>query len=346
MLFVLNNNYKQIGKEAGQVGYYKNIYYVDLENIDIISEQLNYDQTLIHTESLYGNYQGKQIIGIKKDYHLFHTMNVLYGEVMIDPMEVVLNESAAYSYFGALDVVGKNITLNGYEYMVGGIVTDESYVRNFLNETSEIVYISTKRDFDFEYGKVEVYKSGNEIGVSYYDNFIQSSDKVDFLSLGKSQIQYTYFMLLPLLLCVLIIMLKKMFFHLKRVRDGYIRKHDEKYGFLILKETVHHEKKHIIWAIISCIGIIMIMVYLIRDVYFVETFLPDRLYELGDQIESLKLFTYSLIKPDFTRYIFESELLILHFNRWLMLIAFLYSCMISVKLFGYSKYIIDYKKKI
>lgn len=336
-LFALNSNFETIDKESQQVGFFKSIYFVDYLGIDAITEQLNYDQTLIHTESLYGMYQDKQLIGINKNYHLFHTLNVLYGEVNLESSKVVLNKSAAYNYFGSLDVVGKTITLNDFDYIVGGVVADEISIKKFLNETTEILYVSAEEKLDFEYGKVEVYKSNDEIGIPYYDYLIQTSDKIDFLSLGKSQSQYIYFMLLPLILVSFIILIKYTLCQLKIVRDRYSIERDKSYGFKIFTRTVKQEKMHIFWAVIASMGIVMIMVYLVRDIYFVETYLPNRLYKLGDYIESLKLLVHSLIKPDFSKYIFETDLLILHCNRWLMLIGFSYSCIISVMFYSYNK---------
>lgn len=333
ILFLVHSYYFTVSNDCGQVGFFRDIYFVKSERISAISEKLNADETLIHTESLYGEYDSVPIIAVDDNYQIFHTKNVLYGEMLIDSSEVVFSESVAYKYFGAIDVVGQTFLMNKKDYLVVGVIADESHIKKFLNTSKGNILVSQNKveNFDFDYGKIEIYKSRDEIGLSYYDFFIHPDDKVDFLSIGKSQIQNTYIILLPLLLTILIIFINYIYLELQVLLKGYDMQLQTQYSKQAIYLTLLSNRRGIIKIVVSLIGILFVSLYLFRNIYIPEAYVPSKLYELEGYVASFKLALHNLIKPNFIKYSFESDMLILHISTWLTLIGFVYSLILSVK---------------
>ncbi len=64
------------------------------------------------------------------DYFIFHPMKLLYGSYFLNddsnPMGIVIDRNLAWKLFGAENIVGMTVTINGEEFVVTGVSEPES----------------------------------------------------------------------------------------------------------------------------------------------------------------------------------------------------------------------------
>ena len=66
-----------------------------------------------------------QIIGVGGDFFQFHPLNMISGNVFsendISKDRVVLDENTAWTLFGAYDIAGKTVTIEGRQFVIAGV---------------------------------------------------------------------------------------------------------------------------------------------------------------------------------------------------------------------------------
>lgn len=84
--------------------------------------------------------------GVSKDYFLFHPLKLLSGTYFTSSDEVddgiILDELTAWKLFGAIDVAGLPVQINGNTYLVRGVVRNaEGHFSTASEETEPVIFV-------------------------------------------------------------------------------------------------------------------------------------------------------------------------------------------------------------
>jgi hypothetical protein len=84
--------------------------------------------------------------GVSKDFFLFHPLELLSGSYFTSEDEladgIILDELTAWKLFGAVDVAGMTVNVNGDAYIIRGVVrTDEGHFSEASLEAQPSVYV-------------------------------------------------------------------------------------------------------------------------------------------------------------------------------------------------------------
>lgn len=103
-----------------------------------------------------------RVFGVSEDFFLFHPLKLLSGSYLtqddLNEDSVILDENVAWQLFGAYDVAGLTVEINGRAYLIKGVVrSDSGLFSDAAKEEAPTVYVS--------YPVLEQYLGDEETGL-------------------------------------------------------------------------------------------------------------------------------------------------------------------------------------